>query len=100
METVNNFLQTYLGIDFPTFLAITLLGFVVGLASRILMPGRDPMGAIGTCLLGLAGAYVGTFINTNYAGIHISTNPVVQQGIIALGGSIIILAVLKLIRSA
>lgn len=33
-----------------------LFGFVVGLIARAVMPGRDPMGLIGTTVLGIIGA--------------------------------------------
>lgn len=33
-----------------------LFGFVVGLIARAIMPGRDPLGLVGTTLLGIAGA--------------------------------------------
>jgi uncharacterized membrane protein YeaQ/YmgE (transglycosylase-associated protein family) len=35
-----------------------LFGFVVGLIARALMPGRDPLGLIGTTVLGILGAVV------------------------------------------
>src|SRR6185437_6106740 len=36
-----------------------LFGFVVGLLARAIMPGRDPMGLIGTTILGILGALLG-----------------------------------------
>src|SRR5689334_13985768 len=33
-----------------------LFGFVVGLIARAIMPGRDPIGLIGTIILGILGA--------------------------------------------
>ena len=39
-----------------------LIGFIVGLFARALMPGRDVMGFIMTTLLGIGGALVGRFI--------------------------------------
>jgi uncharacterized membrane protein YeaQ/YmgE (transglycosylase-associated protein family) len=36
-----------------------LFGFVVGLIARALMPGRDPIGLIGTTILGIVGALLG-----------------------------------------
>jgi uncharacterized membrane protein YeaQ/YmgE (transglycosylase-associated protein family) len=35
-----------------------LIGFLVGLVAKFLMPGRDPGGFIVTILLGIAGAFV------------------------------------------
>ena len=36
-----------------------LFGFVVGLIARAVMPGRDPIGLIGTTVLGILGALLG-----------------------------------------
>ncbi len=44
-------------------LLITLLiGLIVGAIAKLLMPGKDPGGWIITILLGIAGAYVGTYL--------------------------------------
>jgi uncharacterized membrane protein YeaQ/YmgE (transglycosylase-associated protein family) len=37
-------------------IGMILIGFIVGVVARFLMPGRDPMGFIVTTLLGVAGA--------------------------------------------
>jgi uncharacterized membrane protein YeaQ/YmgE (transglycosylase-associated protein family) len=39
-----------------------IVGLVVGLVAKLLMPGRDPGGFIITALLGIAGAFVAKFI--------------------------------------
>ncbi len=39
-----------------------LVGLVAGGLARLLVPGRDPMGLIGTVLLGLVGSLVGGFL--------------------------------------
>jgi uncharacterized membrane protein YeaQ/YmgE (transglycosylase-associated protein family) len=39
-----------------------LIGLIVGAVAKLLMPGKDPGGWIITILLGIAGAYVGTFL--------------------------------------
>lgn len=39
-----------------------IIGFIVGLVARFLMPGRDPMGFILTTLLGIVGALLATFV--------------------------------------
>lgn len=35
-----------------------LFGFVVGLIARAVMPGRDPLGLVGTTVLGIVGALI------------------------------------------
>ena len=39
-----------------------VIGFIVGLVAKFLMPGRDPGGFIVTALLGIVGAVVATFL--------------------------------------
>ena len=46
----------------------TLVGLVIGVIAKLLMPGRDPGGCIITILLGIAGAFVGTWIGRVFAG--------------------------------
>ena len=39
-----------------------LIGLLVGIVAKLLMPGRDPGGFIITTLLGIAGAFVAKYI--------------------------------------
>jgi uncharacterized membrane protein YeaQ/YmgE (transglycosylase-associated protein family) len=39
-----------------------LFGLVAGAIARLLVPGRDPMGWIGTIVLGLVGSFVGGLV--------------------------------------
>ena len=39
-----------------------LLGLVAGVIARFVVPGRDPMGWVGTIVLGCVGALVGGFL--------------------------------------
>jgi uncharacterized membrane protein YeaQ/YmgE (transglycosylase-associated protein family) len=39
-----------------------IIGFVVGVLAKFLHPGRDNMGFILTTLLGIAGAFVATYV--------------------------------------
>lgn len=38
---------------------MVILGFIVGLIARLIVPGSQPLGLIATALLGIVGAYVG-----------------------------------------
>lgn len=44
------------------FIWSILIGFIVGLVARALMPGPNPMGFILTTILGVVGALVATFV--------------------------------------
>ena len=39
-----------------------LIGLVAGALARLLVPGRDPMGFVGTLVLGLVGSLIGGFL--------------------------------------
>ena len=39
-----------------------LMGLVAGLIARLLVPGRDPLGWLGTMVLGCVGAVIGGFL--------------------------------------
>lgn len=39
-----------------------IIGLIVGVIAKLLMPGRDPGGFIITILLGIAGAFVATWL--------------------------------------
>jgi uncharacterized membrane protein YeaQ/YmgE (transglycosylase-associated protein family) len=39
-----------------------LIGLVVGLLARLLLPGRDPIGIIGTIVVGVLGAVIGGYL--------------------------------------
>jgi uncharacterized membrane protein YeaQ/YmgE (transglycosylase-associated protein family) len=43
-------------------LSTILVGLVVGVIAKLLMPGKDPGGFIVTILLGIAGAFIATYL--------------------------------------
>jgi uncharacterized membrane protein YeaQ/YmgE (transglycosylase-associated protein family) len=43
-------------------IVLLIVGFIVGAIARLLMPGRDPLGILGTIVLGVAGSFVGGFL--------------------------------------
>lgn len=45
-----------------TILWTILIGFIIGLVAKFLMPGRDPGGFIITVLIGIAGSFVATYL--------------------------------------
>jgi len=44
------------------WLAVILIGLIVGALAKLIVPGKDPGGFIITILLGIAGSVVGTWI--------------------------------------
>jgi uncharacterized membrane protein YeaQ/YmgE (transglycosylase-associated protein family) len=43
-------------------IVLLIVGFIVGAIARLLMPGRDPIGILGTIVLGIVGSFVGGFL--------------------------------------
>ncbi len=39
-----------------------IIGLVAGFLARLLVPGKDPMGIVGTLVLGLVGSFLGGFL--------------------------------------
>jgi uncharacterized membrane protein YeaQ/YmgE (transglycosylase-associated protein family) len=39
-----------------------VVGIIVGFLARLLLPGKDPIGIVGTIVLGIIGAIVGGFV--------------------------------------
>jgi uncharacterized membrane protein YeaQ/YmgE (transglycosylase-associated protein family) len=71
-----------------------VIGLLVGIVAKLLMPGRDPGGFIITMLLGIAGAFVAHYIG-QAAGWYAPDQP---AGFIAsVIGAIILLVLYRLL---
>lgn len=71
-----------------------VIGFVIGLVAKFLMPGRDPGGFIITILLGIAGSFVGSWLGQQFGIV-----PETGFGRFVLGviGAIVILIVYRFV---
>ena len=74
-----------------------LMGLIVGLLAKFIMPGKDPGGIIITVLLGIGGGLLGGLIGS-YLGIGNVTGFDVRSILIATGGAILILILYRLFR--
>ena len=72
-----------------------IIGFIVGLVAKFLMPGRDPGGFIVTTLLGIVGALVATFLG-QAMGIYAAGQSAGFIG--AVIGAIVVLLVYHMLR--
>ncbi len=45
-------------------IALLLMGLIVGVVAKFLVPGRDPGGVVVTAIIGVAGALLGGFLAT------------------------------------
>jgi uncharacterized membrane protein YeaQ/YmgE (transglycosylase-associated protein family) len=43
-------------------IVLLIVGLIVGAVARLLMPGRDSIGVLGTIVLGVVGSFVGGFL--------------------------------------
>ena len=50
-------------------IAAIVIGIIAGYLGRLLLPGPDPMGFVGTVIAGIVGALVGYFLFTSLLGI-------------------------------
>lgn len=76
---------------------LLVVGLIVGAIARLLMPGRDPIGLLGTIALGVAGSFVGGFLQ-NLVEFHaLSVHSFHSVGIIgSVIGAWVLLLVLRL----
>ncbi|MDP8977430.1 MAG: GlsB/YeaQ/YmgE family stress response membrane protein [Actinomycetota bacterium] len=73
-----------------------VMGLVVGLLARFLLPGRDPMGLLGTLALGVVGSYVGGTLTSVVSGSELTVRP--SSFFWSLVGAIVALLVLRAVR--
>jgi uncharacterized membrane protein YeaQ/YmgE (transglycosylase-associated protein family) len=76
---------------------LIVLGLVVGLVARLLVPGKQPMGWVATVLLGIVGSYVGGTLGSIVFPPHqFDIHPPIQHSFLgALVGAVILLWIYK-----
>ena len=79
------------------FIAWIILGLVVGIIAKFLMPGKDPGGFFITIILGIAGAFVGGFIGKNI-GFGSVTGFDLRSLLLAVGGALVLLVVYRFFK--
>jgi uncharacterized membrane protein YeaQ/YmgE (transglycosylase-associated protein family) len=79
------------------FIAWIVLGLIVGVIAKFLMPGKDPGGFFITIALGIAGAFVGGFISSQlgFGGI---TGLDLRSLLVAVGGAVLLLVVYRFFK--
>lgn len=76
------------------WLWLFLVGLVVGIVAKLIMPGKDPGGFIITALLGIAGMFLGAWIAGMF-GIRIGGD--LAEFIIGVIGAMILLFIYRLV---
>jgi uncharacterized membrane protein YeaQ/YmgE (transglycosylase-associated protein family) len=67
-------------------LQLMLVGLIAGAIARLLVPGRDPLGCLGTMLLGMVGSFIGGFLGWLLFGRNLEEGAIQPSG---LFGSIV-----------
>ncbi len=75
-----------------------ILGGLAGTIAKLIMPGKDPGGLIVTILIGIGGAILGGFISTQLGYGTVTGAFNLTSLIIATGGSLIILALHRMLK--
>ena len=74
-----------------------ILGLIVGIIAKFIMPGKDPGGFFITIVLGIAGAFVGGFIGSTL-GFGSVTGFDIRSLLLAVGGAILLLVIYRVIK--
>jgi uncharacterized membrane protein YeaQ/YmgE (transglycosylase-associated protein family) len=78
-------------------IVLVIIGLIAGLIARLLVPGPDPIGLLGTIVLGVVGSFVGGFVENLIEYRSVSVNSFHTTGVIgSVIGAIIILLLLRL----
>ena len=74
-----------------------LMGLIVGVIAKLVMPGPDPGGIFITILLGIGGAFVGGYVGS-FLGLGTVTGLNLGSLLLAVGGAVLILILYRTIR--
>ena len=75
-----------------------IIGLIAGALARLIMPGRDPMGIIGTILLGIVGSIIGGLVGMAIWGS--GGNGFRPAGLIlSIIGAIVVLWIWRMVKS-
>ena len=81
-----------------SFIWFLIIGLIAGALARLIMPGRDPMGILGTMLLGIVGSIVGGLVSWALWGAQ--TQGIPRAGILlSILGAILVLWIWRMVRS-
>ncbi|MFN2435549.1 MAG: GlsB/YeaQ/YmgE family stress response membrane protein [Desulfotignum sp.] len=74
-----------------------IMGLIVGVLAKFIMPGKDPGGIIITILLGIAGAFLGGFIGSSL-GLGTVTGFNFGSFLLAIGGAVLLLILYRFVK--
>jgi uncharacterized membrane protein YeaQ/YmgE (transglycosylase-associated protein family) len=74
-----------------------VMGLIVGLLAKFVMPGKDPGGLIITICIGVAGAFVGGFVGS-LVGLGKVTGFNAGSFLVAIAGAVLILIAYRILK--
>ena len=78
---------------------LLVVGLIAGFVARLVVPGRDPMGILGTILLGVVGSFIGGFLGYVLFGKDLDEGALQASGVIgSIIGAVIALLVYRAIN--
>lgn len=81
-------------------LYLIVIGAVAGFVARAVVPGPDPLGVVGTIVLGVVGSFVGGFLGWALFGEDFDEGALQASGIIgSIVGAILALLVYRMVSS-
>jgi uncharacterized membrane protein YeaQ/YmgE (transglycosylase-associated protein family) len=76
---------------------LCIVGLIIGAIARLLLPGRDSIGILGTIVLGIVGSFVGGFIENLWKYHTLSVHSFHPVGLIgSVIGAFVLLLLLRL----
>ena len=84
---------------FGFIISMIVVGLIAGFIARAVVPGKDPMGLVGTAVLGLVGSLVGGFLAYVLFHKDASSGAFQTSGLIgSILGAILVLLALRYAR--
>lgn len=80
--------------DIMSLVWTAVIGLIVGLVARFVLPGRDPMGLLMTAVIGIAGSFIGTYLGRMLFG---SSRHYSAGFIMSVIGAVILLLLYRLV---
>jgi uncharacterized membrane protein YeaQ/YmgE (transglycosylase-associated protein family) len=75
---------------------LIIIGLIAGAVARLVVPGRDPVGVLGTIMLGILGSFVGGFLWNIIQYHKVAPHKFHPAGILgSIVGAIIVLLLLR-----
>jgi uncharacterized membrane protein YeaQ/YmgE (transglycosylase-associated protein family) len=77
-------------------IALAIIGIIAGYLARLLVPGPDPIGFVGTMVVGMIGSFVGGFLGWALFGHDTAEGALQTSGLVgSVIGAVIVLLIYR-----